>query len=126
MSIAIIDTTVVLHLFRKYEPAVAWFNTDEVFSITAVSWMEVMVGVTNKRTQAETLELLNSFEMLYLTTADQVWAMQQIERLRFSHSIGMNDCLIASVAFRLQIPLFTHNLKDMKPLIGDLAIKPYG
>jgi predicted nucleic acid-binding protein len=87
--------------------------------------MEVMVGVPNKRVQAETLDLLNGFETLYLTSEDQQWAMKQIERLRFSHSIGMNDCMIASVAHRLQVPLYTHNLKDMQPLIGNLAIKPY-
>lgn len=26
---------------------------------------------------------------------------------------------------RLQQPLYTHNLKDMSPMIGSLAIKPY-
>lgn len=39
--------------------------------------------------------------------------------------LGMDDCLIASVAHRLQVPLYTHNLKDMTPLIGELALKPY-
>jgi predicted nucleic acid-binding protein len=51
--------------------------------------------------------------------------MQQLERFQFSHHIGMNDCLIASVAYRLQLPLYTHNLKDMMPMIGQLAVKPY-
>lgn len=51
--------------------------------------------------------------------------MQKIERLRLSHGVTVNDCLIASVAHRLQIPLYTHNLKDMTPLIGELAVKPY-
>jgi predicted nucleic acid-binding protein len=51
--------------------------------------------------------------------------MQQLERLQFSHHGGMKDCLIASVAYRLQVPLYTHNLKDMTPMIGSLAIKPY-
>lgn len=36
-----------------------------------------------------------------------------------------NDCLIASVAYRLKVPLYTHNLKDMTPIIGNLAVKPY-
>ena len=34
--------------------------------------------------------------------------MQQIERLRFSRSIGMNDAMIAAVTYRLQVPLYTH------------------
>ncbi len=69
--------------------------------------------------------LLSQFDFLYLTSADQQWAMQQIERFQFSHHIGKDDCLIASAAHRLQLPLYTHNLKDMTPLIGGLAVKPY-
>jgi predicted nucleic acid-binding protein len=38
----------------------------------------------------------------------------------------MNDCLIASVAQRLQVPLYTHNLKDMHVLLStSLVVKPY-
>lgn len=84
-----------------------------------------MIGVPNKRAQSDTLDLLNRFETLFITRADQVWAMQKVEQMRFSHSIGMNDALIASVAYRLQVPLYTHNLKDMTPMIGSLAVKPY-
>ena len=51
--------------------------------------------------------------------------MQQLERLQFSHHIGKDDCLIASVAFRLKVPLYTHNLKDMAPMLDSLAVKPY-
>lgn len=84
-----------------------------------------MIGVPNKRAQSETLDLLNRFETLYITRTDQVWAMQKVEQMRFSHSIGMNDALIAAVAYRLQVPLYTHNLKDMTPMIGSLAVQPY-
>mgnify|MGYP000428944502 CR=1 FL=1 len=33
--------------------------------------------------------------------------------------------MIVSVAYRMQLPVYTHNLKDMMPLIGNLAVKPY-
>ena len=125
MTPAILDSTVILHIFRKYKPALAWFTRDERYWVTSVTWMEVMIGVPNKRAQSETLDLLNRFETLYITRADQVWSMQKVEQMRFSHSIGMNDALIAAVAYRLQVPLYTHNLKDMTPMIGSLAIKPY-
>lgn len=125
MTVAILDTTVIVHLLRKYKPALTWFNTNQIYSITTVTWMEVMVGVPNKRAQADTLNLLNSFELLYVTQSDQDWAMQQIERLRFSNSVSMNDAMIAAVVYRLQVPLYSHNLKDMAPMIGALAVKPY-
>ena len=125
MTPALLDTTVVLHLFRKYKPALSWFDGEARYWVTSITWMEIMVGVPNKRAQTDTLDLLNRFETLYLTRADQDWAMQQIERLRFSRSIGMNDAMIAAVAYRLQVPLYTHNLKDMTPIIGKLAVQPY-
>ena len=87
--------------------------------------MEVMEGTSSKSNQQSSKKILDKFELLYLTTTDQQWAMRQLQNYQFSHHIGMHDCLIASIAYRLQIPLYTHNLKHMTPLIGNLAIKPY-
>lgn len=84
-----------------------------------------MQGAGSKATQTQCKNILDKFEKLYLTSTDQAWAMAQLEKFHFSNRIGMEDCLIASVAHRLQIPLYTHNLKHMNPLIGKLAIKPY-
>jgi len=126
MSIGIVDTTVILHYFRNYAAARAWVDSQPVqLSVTSVTWLEVMEGASSKANQAESRRVLDKFEMLYLTAADQQWAMEQLERFQFSHHIGMNDCLIASVAYRLRIPLYTHNIKDMAPLLGELAVKPY-
>ncbi|MBC8163275.1 MAG: hypothetical protein H7Z42_18860 [Roseiflexaceae bacterium] len=64
--------------------------------------------------------------MVYLTQADQDWAMQQLELLRLSHGVSINDTLIASVSHRLQVPLYTHNLKHMRVLLGEtLPQQPY-
>jgi predicted nucleic acid-binding protein len=125
MMNALVDTTVVLHLYRKYQPALAWFNNPQRYGITSVTWLEVMQGAKNKSMQATCKWLLSQFEMLYPIVTDQRWAMQQLEHFQFSHHIGKDDCLIASVAHRLQLPLYTHNLKDMIPLLGRLAVQPY-
>jgi predicted nucleic acid-binding protein len=122
---ALLDTTVVLHLYRKYQPALLWFNNQQRYGITAITWLEVMEGASNKTNQARCKILLSQFILRYPTAIDQRWAMQQLEHFQFSHHIGKEDCLIAAVAHRLQLPLYTHNLKDMQPLIGNLAVKPY-
>lgn len=126
MSIGLVDTTVILHYFRRNEAARAWVDSQPVrLSVTSTTWLEVMEGASSKAHQAESRSILGKFEVIYLTIADQQWAMEQLERFQFSHHIGMNDCLIASVAYRLRIPLYTHNIKDMAPLLGELAVKPY-
>jgi predicted nucleic acid-binding protein len=53
------------------------------------------------------------------------WAMDQQEKFALSHNVGMNDCLIASISYRLQLPLYTTNLKHFIPLLNNLAQKPY-
>ena len=122
----IADTTVLVHYFRGDHAARSWIASQRTqLSIVTLSWMELMSGTTNKAHQASCQRILGHFELLYLTSDDQRWAMFQLERFQFSHHIGINDCLIASVAYRLRVPLFTHNLKHIVPLIGDLALQPY-
>jgi predicted nucleic acid-binding protein len=126
MSVGIVDTTVILHYFRNYGNARLWVDTQPFrLSIVSITWLEVMSGVSSKANQIQSKNVLGKFDLLYPSSIDQQWAMQQLEHFQFSHHIGKDDCLIAAVAYRLQIPLYTHNLKDMTPLIGALAIQPY-
>lgn len=126
MTTGLVDTTVVIHYFRKNRVAQAWVDTQPArLSITPITWLEVMRGASGKAGQARCKAILSRFDIVYLTSADQDWAMEQMERYRLSHGVGLNDCLIASVAHRLQVPLYTHNLKDMTPMVGNLAIRPY-
>lgn len=122
---AVLDTTVILHLYRKYQPATVWFKSKNRCVITSITWLEVMEGTTSKASQATCKNLLSQFECLYPSTVEQQWAMRQLEKFQFSHHMSKEDCLIASVAYSRQLSLFTHNLKDMSPLIGSLAKKPY-
>jgi predicted nucleic acid-binding protein len=71
-----------------------------------------MHGAPGKAGQITCKAILGEFEVIYPTRTDLDWAMQQMEKLRLSHGVGINDCRIASVAFRLQVPLYTHNIKD--------------
>lgn len=126
MTVAVVDTTVIIHLFRRYGPALAWYGSvSQPLGVTPITWLEVMYGAGSKAHQVSSKTLLSQFDLLYLTSVDQAWAMEQMERFRLSHGISVNDCLIASAAHRLGLPLYTHNLKDMTPMIGKLAVKPY-
>lgn len=122
---AVLDTTVIVHLLRRYDPALSWLDAQRVYGITVTTWMEVMSGTTSKTNQTYAKGVLDQFEVLHLTTPDQTQAMTWLEQYQFSHHIAANDCLIAAVALRLKLPLYTHNLKDMTPLIDTLALKPY-
>jgi len=123
----IVDTTVIVHLFRRNPSARAWYaSLFQPLAVTPITWMEIMYGAAGKAGQAKCKVILSEFVMEYLTRTDMDWAMQQLERYRLSHGVGINDCLIASVCQRLQVPLYTHNLRDMRVLLDEvLVVRPY-
>jgi len=127
MTVAIVDTTVIVHIFRKNVAAKAWFAAQaQKLSITSITWLEVMYGAPGKSAQAACKTLMDQFEMLYLTQTDQDWAMEQMVNYRLSHGIEINDCLIASVYHRLQVPIYTHNIKDITKLLPASSVgRPY-
>jgi predicted nucleic acid-binding protein len=120
-----IDTAIVVDILRKYPPALAWANAQKDIGVTHIVWLEVLEGVLNKFDQQNALRILKRFELVELTVADLSWATDALVRLGLSHNVDAFDCLIASVSYRLQLPLYTINLKHFTPLLGTLAVRPY-
>jgi predicted nucleic acid-binding protein len=126
MTLGVVDTTVPIHLLRNNPTALSWIAAQPKLAVTPISWMEIMYGAPGKKGQERSVKLLNEFEMVYQTQADMDWAMRQLRTYRLSHGVAIMDCLIASVCYRLKVPLYTHNVKDMTVLLGStLVIKPY-
>ena len=121
----LLDTAVLVDLLRAYPLAGDWLSKQPPLGVSPVVRLEVIEGAEDKRSQIRTIELLQRFERVEMLTEDFNWAIQQALRFRLSHNINMNDCLIASTAHRLNLPTFTSNLKHSRPLVGDLAQKPY-
>jgi predicted nucleic acid-binding protein len=127
MISGVVDSTVIVHLFRSVPEALLWYESlSQPFGVTPMTWLEIMYGASGKAGQRKCKAILNEFVMEYQTRSDMDWAMEQMEHYRLSNGVSINDCLIASVCYRLQVPLYTHNLKDMNVLLGtSLVIKPY-
>ncbi len=87
--------------------------------------MEVIAGAQNKLEQHKASQFLKQFTLTYPIQADIEWAMKQFRAYRLGHNVGILDCLIAASSYRLQLPLFTRNLKHFTPLLGGLAQQPY-
>jgi hypothetical protein len=125
MISGIIDSTVIIHILRRQAAAKNWLRQEAHLGVTTITWMEVLYGAPGKSGQQEAVNVLNTLTPIHLTQADQEWAIRLLLIYRLSHGVSINDCLIAGVAYRMQIPLYTHNLKDLTTLIGPLAVKPY-
>jgi predicted nucleic acid-binding protein len=124
---ALIDTSVLIHLYRKHPAALAWFSArTESLALCTITWLEFIEGAPNKTALALCLTIVAQFEMIHLTAADQDWAMVQMQTHRLSKGLHQNDCLIASVCHRLQVPIYTHNVKDLvKVLPASKVIRPF-
>lgn len=121
----LLDTSILIDVLRKYPPALAWLTRSLNIGVSQVVWLEVLDGVQNKPDQQLALRLLKSFDVVELEQGDVHWALERLIAFRLSHNVGVMDCLIASVSYRLQVPLFTSNLKHFTPLLGALAQKAY-
>src|SRR5688572_19359374 len=118
MTSGFVDTSVLIHLYRNHPAAKSWFNSQSVpLSVTSITWLEFLDGAPSKAGLALCLSLLSEFELIHLIELDQDWAMQQLQSHRLSQGIHANDCLIASVCHRLQVPIYTNNVKDLQKLL---------
>lgn len=124
---AILDTSVVIDLLRGLEPAARWFSSlgKKRPAVTPVVWMEVVQGATDATKRAQAIRFLRQFLVEHPTPDDNRWAMRQLGRFHLSHGIHLQDVMIASVAVRLDVPLYTMNLKHYEPLPSLRAIRPY-
>lgn len=122
---ALLDTSIVIDIMRNYPPAANWFAQQQNPSgISRVVLLELLEGVENRREQIQTLKFLRLLPLVELTPDDMSWATDAVIQFALSHGVDAFDCLIASTAYRLQVTLYTKNLKHFVPLIGDLAQRP--
>lgn len=124
---AFIDTAVLIDLLQNYKPAIKWQESRGamVFGITPTIWMDVMSNAPNMPAQQVAGDFLKQFVMVYPTEEDINWAMRQLIAHCVDHGSSTRDCMIASVCHRLQLPLFTRNLRPFAPVIPSLLRQPY-
>ena len=127
MIVGVVDSTVIIHMLRSNPLAIAWANALTTrLNLVSITWLEVMLGAPGKIGQVRGKTVMSMFALTLLTGDDQEWAMEQMERHRLSQGVGINDCLIAAVCYRLNVPIYTDNQKDfLKLLPTHLVIKPY-
>ncbi|SRR5258708_9183062 len=126
MTTSIADTNILIEPYRNNPAAKKWISAQNDIAITSITWLEMMEGSRGKAGEKKNLQIIAQFGMGFLTRADQRWAMNQLMRYRLSHGVSFKDCLIASISHRLQVPLYTKNIKDFLPILSaKLVIRPY-
>jgi predicted nucleic acid-binding protein len=125
MVAGLLDTSVAIDLLRDYDPARDWLQEQAELGVTPIVWLEIIQGADDKAAMQSAIRLLKAFEQVQMLPSDHAWAIEQATRYTLSHNVGAFDCLIAAASFRLQVPLYTGNIKHFSPLLGKLAQRPY-
>ena len=126
MVASLVDSSIVIDILRGHAPALQWLQAqNQKVGITRYVWLEVLEGCSNKQEQRTASRTLNKFDLTPITNADLEWASTAFLKHYLKSNTDPFDCLIAATSHRLQIPLYTRNLKHFKPLLGKLAQKPY-
>jgi predicted nucleic acid-binding protein len=96
------------------------------FSISVITYMELVQGMRNKNelnSLRKALHVWNT-KILYLSEEISAKAMFLVEQHYLSHSLQLADALIGSTAIHYGLPLVTANDKHYK-IIKGLKIKKF-
>lgn len=120
----LIDTDVMIWNFRGNNAAAKHLDQAPEFSVSAVSYMELLQGMRNKKELQLLRQALHYWdaEIIPITAPISSRAMYFVEEYALSHSMQMADALIAATAIDHGRTLFTANDKHYRH-IGDLDLK---
>lgn len=120
----LVDTDVLIWSFRGNEKAADFLDAEIGFSISAVSYMELLQGAKNR----QEMQLIRRTLRYWKTTIESIdleisnRAMFLVEEYALSHSMALADALIASTALSMGESLVTANDKHYR-FIDDLEIQ---
>jgi hypothetical protein len=122
----LVDTDVLIWYMRGNGKALRAIEALDEFSISVVTYIELVQGLRNK---AELNTLRNflqsqSVSVLHVTESISSTVMFLVEQHHFSHSLGFSDAIIAATAVSHGLPLMTANTKHYR-VIENLILKKF-
>ena len=116
----IIDTDVLIWYLRGNEKAFNLIENLDGFSISVISYMELVQGMRNKKELNILRQALHAWNtnILYISEEISAKAMFAVEQYFLSHSMQLADALIGATAINYGIPLLSGNDKHYKIMKG--------
>ena len=122
----IIDTDVLIWYMRGNDNALRLIENTDKFLISAVTYMELVQGMRNKKELNTLRQALHAWNarILYISEEISAKAMFTVEQYFLSNSMQLADALIGATAIDYGLPLLTGNDKHYKVIKG-LKIKRF-
>lgn len=112
----LIDTDVIIWYMRGNQNALEILEKHKSFTISVVTYMELVQGMRNKKELSSLRKALKSWntKIIYITEEISSKAMFYVEQHYLSHSVQLADALIGATAVSHGISLLTGNDKHYK------------
>ena len=112
----LIDTDVIIWYMNGNIKALKALDKHRGFSISVITYMELVQGMRNKSELTSLRKALKSWrtKVNYVTEEISSRAMFYVEQHYLSHSMQLADALIGATAISHGIPLVTGNTKHYK------------
>lgn len=122
----LIDTDVLIWYMRGNEKAYEMIENLNCFSISVVTYMELVQGMKNKKELKSLRQALHAWnaQLVYISEEISAKAMFFVEQHFLSHSIEIADALIGASAIAYGLPILTGNDKHYK-VLGDIQVKKF-
>ncbi|MGE4490059.1 MAG: type II toxin-antitoxin system VapC family toxin [Kiritimatiellales bacterium] len=122
----LIDSDILIWASRGNRKAVSLLDKHHSFSISAVTYMELLQGMRNKTELAAFKKALNLWKVHVVPVNETICyhAMFFVERYCLSHSLYLADALIAATAEYCGDTLVTGNTKHYS-VIPEIQVKAF-
>lgn len=122
----LIDTDVIIWYMRGNSNAFKAIEKYKGFTISVVTYMELVQGMRNKKELALLRKALKSWntKIIYITEEISSKAMFYVEQRYLSHSVQLADALIGATAVSHGISLLTSNDKHYK-IIKEIKLSKF-
>jgi len=123
----LLDTDVVVDIFRGYLPALRWLRSldNASLGLPGPVVMEVTQGCRDMRQLRDIDRRLARFQIYWPTATDCDRALASFGKRHLSHKLGILDALIGECAVGLGVPLCTFNVRHFRAVAGLTIEQPY-
>jgi predicted nucleic acid-binding protein len=122
----LVDTDVLIWYMRGNDKAYGIIEDLSSFSISVVTYMELVQGMRNKHELNHLRQALRGWNavIIYLSEEISAKAMFSVEQHFLSHSLELADALIGATAIAHGLPLLTGNDRHYK-VLGNLELRKF-
>jgi hypothetical protein len=120
------DTNIFIYLEKQNTKAIALIEQTENIHISAITYMELIQGASNKNKARLVERLLQAFNIRILELNENISIIARllIKQHAQSHALTLGDALIAATAIQSNLELITANYQDFRYIDG-LELKKF-